>query len=53
MPPSTSTSTAGQAGNKNVEEGSDGSDNALEDGGDTVNDGHKASANGVKEAFNA
>lgn len=53
MPSSTTATAAGQARNEDVEEGNDGTDNALEDGSNTVHNGHKASADGVEEALDA
>jgi len=47
---STSTTTAGEAGDDDVEEGDDAVDDRHEDCADTVDDGHEDPANGLAEA---
>lgn len=44
----TSTSTAGKAGDDDVEDGDDSVDNGLEDGTDSVDDSHQGSADGLE-----
>ncbi len=49
---SSSATAAGEARDENVEEGSDGTDYALEDGSNTIDDGHEAGTDGSEKAFN-
>lgn len=44
-----SSTTAGEAGNDDAEEAGNGVDDSFEDVGDTVNDCHDASTNGLEE----
>jgi hypothetical protein len=50
MTPTTS-ATASQARDDDVEERGDGTDDCLEDAGDAVHDGHEAVADCAKERF--
>ncbi len=52
MSPTTASPTAGQAGDDDIEETSDGADDCLEDGGNAVDDSHEAGTDGAEYAFN-
>jgi len=49
----TSSASAGQARNDDVEEGDDGVDDSGADGADGVDDGHEAVADRAEDGFNA
>ena len=47
----TTATTAGETRDDDVEKGGNGSHDCLQDGGDAVNDGHEAGADGLAERF--
>lgn len=52
-PSAASTSaTAGEAGDDDVEDGDDAVDDGVEDGANSVDDGHEAGADGSEDALN-
>jgi hypothetical protein len=50
--PTTTSPAAGQAGDDDVEETSDGSDDCLQHGGNAVDDCHQAVTDSAEDAFN-
>lgn len=49
--PTSPTTTAGQAGDDDIEEGYNAGDDGLEDRADAVNDGHEASPDGAENGL--
>jgi hypothetical protein len=48
---STAAATASEARDNDIEESGNSSHNRLQDGGNAINDGHEAGADGVAERF--
>jgi hypothetical protein len=52
MSPTSSSPTAGEAGDDDVEETGDGTNDGLQDGGNAIDNGHEAGTDGAEDGFN-
>jgi len=52
MSPTSSSPTASEAGDDDVEETSDGTDDSLQDAGNAVDNCHEAGTDGAEDGFN-